>query len=562
MAPKSLDADVAFVGGGAYTVNALRSWAQAVAVRAGRVVAVGSDSDIRQLIGTRTEVIELNGKMLLPGFQDAHVHASAGGLDRLRCDLSESHSRDEYLQLIGSYAATHPGEPWVLGAGWSMDLFPGGVPTRQELDTVVPDRPAFIVNRDHHGAWVNTRALQAAGITRHTGDPVDGRIERDSDGEPVGTLQEGAMHLVQRLLAPPSLEERIRGVQAGQAYLHSLGVTSWQEAIVGDYPGVPDCFDAYMVAAERSLLTGRVAGALWWDRHQGVEQLPLLQERRRRANLEHFRATTVKIMQDGVCENFTAAMLNPYLDKDGCPTDNAGLSYVDPEALRSYVTLLDRDGFQVHIHAIGDRGVREALDAFEAARRSNGYNDLRHHIAHIQVVHPADVARFRILDVVATGQPVWANLDPQMTDLTLPFLGAERSGWQYPFGSLHRVGAVLAFGSDWPVSSPNPLWGIHVAVNRTAPPGWAYGGNTDAEVFLRDERIDLPAAIAAYTAGSAHVNHLDDTGSIEEGKRADLVVLDRNLFAGPPAEIGDARVLLTMAAGDVVFADQSLSSAG
>lgn len=442
-----------------------------------------------------------------------------------------------------------------------MDLFPGGLPTRQELDMVVPDRPAFILNRDHHGAWVNTRALQAAGITRDSADPLDGRIERDADGEPMGILQEGAMHLVQRLLAPPGLEERIRGVLAGQAYLNSLGITSWQEAIVGDYPGVPDCFDAYLAAAERGLLTGRVSGALWWDREQGEEQLPLFQERRRRASLEHFRASTVKIMQDGICENFTAAMLLPYLDKNGRRTGNAGLSYVGPVALRSYVTLLDRDGFQVHIHAIGDRGVREALDAFEAARNTSGHNDLRHHIAHIQVVHPADIARFRVLNVIANGQPLWATLDPQMTELTLPFLGVERSGWQ-SFGSLHRPGAVLAFGSDWAVSSPNPMWGIHVAVNRTAPPGWTYGGDVGVDAFLREERIDLPAAVAAYTAGCAHVNHFDDAGSIEVGKRADLVVLDRNLFAGPPAAIGEARVLLTMAAGDVVFADRSLSSAG
>lgn len=555
-------ADLAFVGGGVYTVNAARRWAEAAAVRAGRIVAVGSDSEVRRLIGPGTEVIDLLGKMLLPGFQDAHVHASAGGLDRLLCDLSESHSRKKYLEVIREYAASHPEVPWVVGAGWSMDLFPGGVPSRLELDAVVPDRPTFIVNRDHHGAWVNSRALEAAGITRDTPNPPDGRIERDADGEPIGTLQEGAMELVRQLLPPRDLEERIQGVLAGQKYLHSLGITSWQEAIVGDYPGVPDCFDAYVTAADRQALSGRVIGALWWDRMSGEEQLESLVVRRRRGTVGRFQATTVKIMQDGVCENFTAAMLQPYLDREGYPTPNTGISYVDPSVLPDYVTSLDREGFQVHIHAIGDRAVREALDALEVARRRNGYNDLRHNIAHIQVVHPADIPRFRILNVVANAQPLWANLDPQMTELTLPYLGPERSAWQYPFGRLHRSGAVLAFGSDWPVSSPNPLWGIHVAVNRVAPPGWPYGGETEAEAFLPSEGLDLPTAIAAYTAGSAHVNHLDDTGSIEAGNLADMVVLDRNLFDGPPDEIANARVLLTVVGGEAVYVDPSLSSAG
>jgi predicted amidohydrolase YtcJ len=248
-------------------------------------------------------------------------------------------------------------------------------------------------------------------------------------------------------------------------------------------------------------------------------------------------------------------MLEPYLDAHGRPTGVTGTSYFDAEALKSFVTRIDAEGFQVHIHAIGDRAVREALDAIEAARRANGANDLRPHIAHIQVVHPEDLPRFRRLGVVANGQPLWACNDPQMTELTIPFLGPERSTWQYPFGSLVRSGAMLAFGSDWSVSSPNPLWEMHVAVNRTMPPGYTYGApDADQEVLLPDERIDLPTAIAAFTIGSAYVNHLDDvTGSIEMGKQADLVVLSRNLFQGPADRIAEARVELTLVDGKVVF---------
>jgi predicted amidohydrolase YtcJ len=548
-------ADLVLAGGAVYTVDAARRWARAVAVRGGRIVAVGGDDDVRGLVGPRTEVVDLRGRMLLPGFQDAHVHPPPGGLEMLRCNLSDAHSLEDYRRLVAAYAAAHPEAPWILGGGWSMDLFPGGNPPKEELDALVPDRPAFLPSRDGHSAWVNSRALELAGITAETPDPPDGRIERGPDGEPMGTLHEGAMDLVAKLVPPPTLEEHLEGLRVAQAYLHSLGITAWQDAIVG---GHYDTYDAYLRAASEGWLTARVVGALWWDRHRGEEQIEGLLDRRERGRVGRFRATTVKIMQDGVVENFTAGVLEPYLDAEGRPTANRGKSFVDPEALRAHVARLDALGFQVHFHAIGERAVRECLDAVEAARRANGWNDLRHHIAHIQIVHPEDLPRFRALGVVANGQPLWAVNEPQMTELTIPFIGPERARWQYPFGSLVRSGAVLAFGSDWSVSSPDPLWGIHVAVNRLPAPGYPYAEGAD-EPFLPEERIDLPTAIAAYTMGSAYVNHLDrETGSIEVGKLADLVVLDRDPFAHPASEIGEARVLLTLVEGERVFEDPSL----
>ena len=551
-------ADVAFVGGAVYQVNAARSWAQAVAIRGGTIVAVGSDDDVRSLVGSRTTVIDLRGRMLVPGFQDAHVHAAGGGLDRLRCDLSDVRGRADYLRHIAAYAQAHPADEWITGAGWYMDAFPGGIPSAADLDEVTGERPAFLINRDHHGAWANSAALRRAGIDSGTPDPPDGRIERDGAGQPVGALQEGAMRLVESVIPPPTLQQRIDGVLEGQRYLHELGITGWQEAIVGDYPGVPDCYQAYQQVASDGRLTGRVAGALWWDRTRGEDsvedQVAELVERRAGAVHGQFRAGTVKIMQDGVCENFTAAMLTPYHGETAAG-HTAGLSYLDPALLRRVVIRLDALGFQVHVHAIGDRAVRDALDAFEAARAANGHHDLRHHIAHLQVVHPADLARFRELNVTANAQTLWACHDRQMTELTLPFLGPERSAWQYPFGSLARSGAQLAIGSDWPVSSPNPLWLMHVAVNRTAP--WDTSAEPDPrsrEPFLPAERLDLATVLAAATAGSARVNHFDDSGSILPGYRADLSVLDRNLFAHPATEIGDALAELTMAGGRIVYA--------
>ena len=271
-----------------------------------------------------------------------------------------------------------------------------------------------------------------------------------------------------------------------------------------------------------------------------------------------FRATSVKIMQDGIVENFTAGSLQPYLDEHGEPTDNAGLSFVEPEALKRAVTRLDAEGFQVHFHALGDRAVRESLDAVEAARQTNGPNDHRHHLAHLQIVHPDDIPRFRALGAVANAQPLWACYDPQMTELTIPFLGEERASWQYPFGSLARAGATLAFGSDWSVSTPDPMAEMHIAVNRrvgTSHPGLAGNGpQADREIFLPEERLDLATSIAAFTMGSAYVNHLDDvTGSIEVGKFADLAVVDRDLFAHPPDQIADARVDATFVEGVAVY---------
>ncbi len=561
MGGKGSAADVVFANGAVYTVDAARRWAQAVAVKDGSIVAVGTDADVRRSIGAGTEVHDLKGRMLLPGFQDAHIHAVAGGHDRLRCEMHDAYSLDEYKRIIREYAEANPDKDWILGGGWSMGIFPGGTPGKEILDEIVPDRAVYLPNRDGHGAWVNSRALKLSGVTRDTPDPADGRIQRDELGEPSGTLHEGAMDLVGDRAPEPSPEELAQGLREAQRYLHSLGITGWQDAIVG--PMIwSNNLDTYIEAAERGELTARVVGALWWDRHRDEEQIEELVENRSRGDVGRFRATSVKIMQDGVIENYTAGVLDPYLDREGHVTDNRGLSFVDPERLKSHVTRLDAEGFQVHFHALGDRAVREALDAIEAARRANGPNDLRHHLAHIQVVHPDDVPRFRALGVVANGQPLWAMNEGQMVDLTLPFLGPERSRRQYLFATLGASGAVLAFGSDWPVSSPNPLWEIHVAVNRAAPRDYPYASEDEVtrEPFLPEESIDLPTAIAAFTIGSAYVNHLDGvTGSIEVGKRADLAVLDRNLFEHPSSEIADAEVLLTLVEGEIVHADPSLS---
>jgi predicted amidohydrolase YtcJ len=470
---------------------------------------------------------------------------------------------DAYERIIAEYAAANPDASWILGGGWSMDVFPGGTPTKEALDAIVRDRPAFLTNRDGHGAWVNSRALDLAGITRDTPDPRDGRIERHPDGEPSGTLHEGAMSLVTAVAPVDSDDDYAAGLRVAQTYLHSLGITAWQDAIVG----IDDSYrtlDTYARAAGNGELTARVVGALWWDRNRGVDQIERFVDARARAAIGRFAPTSVKIMQDGIVENFTAATLTPYLDARGEPTDNRGISFVDPELLKDAVTQLDALGFQAHFHALGDRAVREALDAIEAALIANGPSDNRHHLAHIQIVHPDDIPRFRRLGAVANGQPLWAAHEGQMDNLTIPFIGPERASWQYPFASLVRAGAVLAFGSDWSVSSPNPILEMTIAVERRAPAdAFEEFGEAIGEVFIPKERVDLATAIGAFTMGSAYVNHLDRvSGSIEVGKYADLTVIDQNLFDIPAIEMPKARVELTFVEGECVFDVTQAQSSG
>jgi predicted amidohydrolase YtcJ len=528
--------------------------ATAVAVTGDRITAVGraGQGQVAELTGPRTEVIGLRGRAVLPGFQDAHVHPAFAGVTLVGCNLIGAATLDEALARISAYARAHPEREWIAGAGWRMEWFPGGTPDRAALDAVTGGRPAYLVNRDFHGAWANSRALELAGIDAATPDPRDGRIEREPGGGPQGSLHEGAATLVGALVPDPTLDERVAGLLLAQRHLHARGITAWQDAIIGDYLGSLDPLPVYLAAARGGELTARVRGALWWDLDRGGEQLTDLLTRREQGQAGRFTAGTVKIMQDGVAENFTAAMLDPYLEPAGCHAHGgtAGLSYVEPEALAQYVTALDAERFQVHLHAIGDRAVREALDAIAAARAANGPADRRHHIAHLQVIHPDDVPRFAALGVTANLQALWAAHEPQMDELTIPFLGPARSARQYVFYDLYASGARLACGSDWPVSSARPMRAIHVAVNR------ALAGSADAEAepFLPEQRLSLSAALAAYTSGSAFVNHLDaETGTVAPGRLADLVVLERDPFAVAPAELAGIEVAATFVGGEAVF---------
>jgi predicted amidohydrolase YtcJ len=538
-------AELALKNGAIYTVDGARRWADAVAIREGRIVFVGTDKDLEAHVGPDTQVIDLKGRMVIPGLQDAHIHPISAGLEAESCNLNGLESPEQYVAKIKEYAAAHPDKPWITGGGWLMSAFgPGGRASRELIDAVVPDRPVMLSSSDGHTTWVNSKALEIGGITRDTPDPPDGRIDRDpKTGEPLGTLQEGAGSLVSSKAPETTPEQSQAGLRYAVKLLNGFGITGIQDASVNEQD-----LKTYRAADEAGELSLHVVGSIWWERDQGLEQIDDIKRLSTTYTKGRVDARTVKIMQDGVIENYTAVVLEPYKLPGKEP--DFGIPMVDPEILKTVVTRLDADGFQVHFHAIGDGAIRQALDAIEAARTANGDLGHRHHISHLEVILPVDVPRFRTLGVVANFQPLWAFADPYITDLTLPFMGNERAQWIYPIGSLYRSGAVVAFGSDWSVSSANPFEEIEVAVTRMG----ALGETTTP--FLPSERIALPEAIAAFTINAAYVNRNEkDTGSIETGKLADLAILDRNLFDIPATELSDMKVLVTLFEGKAVHGE-------
>lgn len=549
-------ADVLFTGGSVFTGTGTPVHGHAVAVAGDRILAVLPEVEASALIDERTRVVDLGGAMVGPGFQDAHVHPVSAGVELLMCNLAEATDAADAVGRVRAYAEANRDEPWIQGGGWSMDHFPGGAPVRTLLDAVVPDRPVLLMSRDHHSTWANTAAIRAAGLDASTPDPADGRIEREPDGTPAGTFHEGAGDLFDRVRPPISADRAYAGLLRAQEELIALGITGWQDAWVGSgLGGVQDVASVYRRALADGTLRAHVVGAQWWERSGDLGQVDEMRRRRdETAALDGGRFTlgTVKVMVDGVAENQTAAMLTPYRDVHGHDTHNHGLSFIDPERLREIVTRLDAAGFQVHFHALGDRAVREALDAIEAARAANGASDGRHHLAHLQVVDEADAGRFAGLGAVANIQALWATHEAQIDELTLPFLQDGAEARQYPFGDFVRHGARLAAGSDWPVSNADPMAAIHIAVTRVAP-------GLDAEPLGgAHQRLDLAAAMAAYTSGTAYVNHRDhDTGYLREGYLANLVVLDPDPFGLPEGEIHRSTVASTWIEGELAYSRTS-----
>jgi hypothetical protein len=515
--------------------------AEAVAVRGNKILKVGTNRDIKRLRRMHTLSIDAHGATVLAGFNDSHAHLISGGLALNRLDLVTARSLDAIKDAVRQYSVAYPDRAWVLGRGWYYEPFGASLPTRQLLDALVPDRPAYLTAYDGHTGWANTRALAAAGITRRTKDPKHGRIVRDPrTGEPTGALVESAQSLMDAAAPRPTREDSLQALRDAVALAHSVGVTSAQ-----DLDSSPEDFDLYDTLRRSGELDLRLYGALGAgpdvtpadvDRFDAVRKQfpddPLL------------KAGAIKLYVDGVVESYTAAMLAQYANRRTTGTAN-----FTPAELTRIVTMLDKRGWQVMVHAIGDRAIRMSLDAFEHAATVNPPPERgrRHRIEHIETIDPADIPRFASLGVVASMQPDHGDPSPDLITVWRTNLGEPRASHAWMYGSLLAAGAHVAFGSDWPVVSMDPRFGLHVAATRTAPDGLPEEG------WLPAERLALPDALRAYTAGGAWASFDEQRkGTLEPGMLADIVILTGDIFTEPPRVL-DAEVAVTIFDGRVVF---------
>lgn len=549
-------ADTLFVNGRVYTIDSDRSVAEAVAVKDGAIAYVGPRKGADAFLGPRTEVIDMKGGVLFPGFTDAHAHLGEGGQALRGLALNDALTPEALQAKVKAYADAHPGLPVISGSGWELSIFPAANPSKTLLDVVVSDRPVILTASDGHNSWVNSRALELAGITKATKDPLNGHIERDpKTGAPTGTLREAAQGLVAGLIPAAHPAEIEKQLEAGIAYENANGYTAVIDAAIA--AGARE--DAYVTLDQKGALNIRAMLSLspgkepletnvTADRIASV--VAALKTRRdaiSRAGKGMVSGGSVKIFMDGVPENHSAALLMPYVDASVKPGARGALNMPE-QVVKDYVAALDAAGFQVHFHAIGDRAVRVALDAVEQAAKVNGSKDRRHFLAHVELIDPADIPRFGRIGAYADIQSLWAFRDEYISKLTEPFIGPARSRWIYPFGSLHKAAATIVSGSDWPVSTSNPFWAMEVAVLRKNPEAG------EGASWIPDEVMTVKDYIDALTINGARLMHQEKIrGSIEVGKRADLALVDQDPYAISPEKLSDVKIQMTVLEGKPVY---------
>ncbi len=542
-------ADSVLLHGRIYTLDIKHPWAEALAIRNGKILAVGSDREISRLRGTSTKVIDAKGRLVLPGFTDCHVHFMEGSLLLQQIFLNGVKSIPEIQSRVKAYAATHPDESWLLGRGWNYPVFaPSGMPDKKYLDEIVPDRPVYLDGFDGHSWWANSKALEIAHITKDTPEPPGGSFVRDpKTGEPTGAIKEDAADaIIRRAIPEPNHEQKLKTLLAGIELANRLGVTRVHglteiDALRDDLHNV----DLIQELQRDGKLTLRFYLAYRIDPPEvSKQQLREIVEARDHYHDDWIAAGAVKFFMDGVIETHTAAMLAPYSDDSSL----SGQLFWDIERYKKGVAELDRRGIQVFTHAIGDRAIRTALDGYEHAAQVNGTKDARHRIEHIEDVSADDIPRFGKLGVIASMQPLHAYPDDDTLKAWAPNVGPERAQRAWAWHSIQAAGGVLAFGSDWPVVTLSPWEGLQNAVTRQTTEGEPKGG------WIPSERISLADAIKGYTLNAAFAGHREKTeGSLEPGKLADLIVISQDLFKVDPMKIGETKVLLTMVGGRVVY---------
>jgi predicted amidohydrolase YtcJ len=530
--------DLIIVNGKVFTGE--EASAEAVAVQGNKVLRVGTNREIQRLARAQTTVIDAKGGSVLPGFNDAHLHLLSGGLALDQVSLDDASTLESVRQTIKAWSDANPAHEWIRGRGWRYAPFANALPTRQLLDQLVPDRPAYVVSYDGHTGWANTAALEAAGISRRTPNPTNGTIVKDARGEPTGVLKEAAMGLMSQALPMATREEKLAALRAAVVEANRVGITSVQNA-----GGTAEDLELYDELRRLGDLTVRVYQALTVDASASVEDLDALDEIRERFGDDPLLKTgAVKILADGVVETRTAAMLEPY---EG--TSDTGAARLTPEDMARLIAELDQRGWQVMTHAVGDAAVHETLDAYEAAQKATPApaDERRHRVEHLESPDPEDLGRFAALDVVASVQPVH-GMPPDAHDPWAGNLGPVRAARGWMSGSLVKAGAHLAFGSDWPVAPLDPLRAIFVAVNRTDFEGQPEGGWTP------EEKVTLADAIRAFTSGAAWASFDDQRkGTLARDMLADIVILSEDLFALPPDRLLEAEVVMTVVDGTIVY---------
>lgn len=535
--PLAADPGLILHNGKLWTGDPAQPWAQAIAFENGKISLVGSNEAVLKLRGPATQVIDLEGKLAGPGFNDAHIHFRGGSMGLSQVDLVGACSIPEMQKRVAAWAAANPSEKWITGAGWEYSCVPGGLPRKEDLDAVVADRPVFLSAYDGHSGWVNSAALRAAGIGPETRAPGFGEIVRDASGEATGALKEGAQSLVRRHIPPATKDKRRAALLAGMKLAASLGITSIQNA-----SGSPAELEEYEELRKQDLLTLRVAMAMSVPPGTRFTELAKYRALKARYRGPDLKTGAIKIILDGVIESRTAAMLEPY---EG--SNESGTPAWSEPFYREMVEKADASGLQVYTHAIGDRAVRMALDAYERARRINGNKDARWRIEHIETISPDDIPRFARIGVLASMQPIHA--DPGSSAVWSRQIGPARLPWSFAWKSLLEAGARLVFSSDWPACiDVNPIRGLHVAVNRQTPEGKPEGG------WVPRQKVTLEQALRAYTAGGAYASFEEDTkGMLKAGMLGDAVVFQQDLFAIPPSRIHEVKVAMTIVNGKVVY---------
>lgn len=535
-------ADTIIHHGKVYTLNTFKPWSEAVAVRGGKIIAVGTDYEIEKLRGEGTRVIDAAGRLVLPGFVDCHIHFLDGSLSLGRVNLEGAKNAAEIQQQLRDDAAKHPGTDWVLGRGWDYAMFgAAALPDKKYLDEIFPDRPVFLEGYDGHTYWANSKALTMAGITKETPNPPNGIIVRDPQtGEATGALKEAAAGLVQKVIPKPTRGEKIAALRTGIAWANENGLTRVHSA-GGDFEELP-LFDEIRQHGD---LTLRFYIAHFQDPPElRDEDLAEINMAREKYHDEWIDTNAVKFMVDGVIESRTAALLEPYTDDSSMK----GKLFWGPEKYKSAVAELDRLGFQIFTHAIGDYGVRTALDAYENAQRVNHTRDRRPRVEHIETISAPDIPRFGKLGGIASMQPLHSYPNEDTLNVWARNIGADRASRAWVWKSILDSGGRICFGSDWPVVTLNPWEGVQTAVTRQTREGTPEGG------FVPSQRLTVAQAVEAYTLGAAFAGRREKTeGSLEAGKAADLIIVSQNIFTVDPHQIGQTKVVLTMVGGRVVY---------